>query len=458
MELMFDKVVLLSGTSGVGIGDMLERARDLHGDNAAYASFEDYVKNIGKKGIYTIASNLLWTPESALDVYNRAFRAMLRDLEDQKRRGAKIAFIETHVSYLSVHTLIPNPILHKMLRLGREATVLYYADDFYHALLRMARWVKEAYHFAMSEGFVIDPLSYLMWRGLDHSILIMLRGQYQNLETLLVGMKHPDATHNRILAYSALPSHRARMEYLLAYMSHPISGVRSDFLRLRESGELESIADHPFVKNFEQFKRRLWSRCRNLILFEPTSIDEILGPHDVENGYVVTKQNRWPHGRAHDYENMYPVDIFDEDTFGALYGGALTYEEVEPLEIKTASILDYRGEARQFYLNRMLRIISDHIEVRDYEYVGQSSAVIVYEPIYKSIVTGEETPSKGVRKEINRAESQAKAIYVVASGEMVSRVASMASGIFGERITPIKLSSPDDPRELLEILSEAGFC
>ena len=454
MEPVFDKVVVLSGTSGVGVGGMLERARGLHGETAAYADFENYVKRIGKSGIYTAASNLLWTPGSALEVFNRAFRAMLRDLEEAKRRGARVAFISTHLSYISIHTLIPNPLLHKILGLGRETTVLYYVEDFYHALLRIARRITESKHKYTAEGFTIDPLSYLLWRGLDHSLLIMLRAQHTNLETLLVGMKHPDETHNRILNYAVLPHHRARMEYLLAYMSHPISGVRSDYWSLAREGKVRSISEIPFVQRFEEFKRRLWSKCRNLILFEPTSIDEILGPEEETGEYVVTRENRWPHWRQYEYSDMYPVDIFDRSTFGLLYGGSLSGEAEE----KTDSILDYGAEARQYYLKRMLRIIKDHIEVRDYEYVGQSSAIIVYEPVYKSIVTGSKVPSRGVRKEISRAESQAKPLYVVSSEETIDKVSDMASGVFGERINPIKLEDPRDPGELVRILSEAGLC
>ncbi len=457
MEPLFEKVVILSGTSGVGIGDMLNRAMNLYGDEAAYAKYEDYVRFTGKFGIYTAASNLLWAPRSALDVFRRAFDAMVADLREKARGGARVAFIETHLSYISVHTLIPNPIIGSLIALGKETTILYYVDDFYHALYRIAKRIEQTPYLYIAENFVIDPLSYLMWRGLDHSLLIMLRAQYPNLETLMIGMKHPDETHNRVLQYAGLPTHKGRMRFLLAYISHPISGVRSDYYVLSNRGELSSIADHPFVKNFEAFKRKLRNRCKNLILFEPTTIDEILVPEGEEiEEYVVTLSNRWPHGRMNEYEEMYPVDIFDRELFGTLYGAVLA--PLHKAEVKTKSILDYGGDVRKFYLNKLLGIIKDHIEVRDYEYVGQSSAIIVYEPIYKSIVTGSLSPSRGVRKELNRAESQSKAIYVAASGDTISHVAREASGVFGERINPIKLNDPSDPSQIIEILRQAELC
>jgi hypothetical protein len=382
---------------------------------------------------------------------------MVADLEEQKRRGARIAFIEMHLSYISVHSLIPNPMLHKVLSLGRESAILYYVEDFYHALLRIAKRIEETPNLYIAESFVIDPLSYLLWRGLDHSLLIMLRAQYENLETLLISVKHPEETHSRLLQYVGKPHYKARREYLLAYMSHPISGVRSDYHILSQRGELGSLSDHPFVKNFETFKRRLRNRCKNLILFEPTTIDEILLPEGVETSeYIVTKENRWPHARENEYEDMYPVNIFDKETFGHLYGAA--FASPEQVKARTTSILDYGSEAREFYLNRLMSIIKDQIEVRDYEYVGQSSAILVYEPIYKSIVTGKVAPSRGVRKEINRAESQSKAIYVSSSEETISYVASQTGGVFGERINPIKLSDPSDPGELVDILREGGLC
>ncbi len=457
MEPVFDKVVVLAGTSGVGLSYALEKARTLYGDDAVYAVFEDYVKGIAKAGIYTVATNLLWAPQPALDKFHSAFNSMLSDLVDGARRGARIAFIETHLSYISVHALIPNPILDKIIGLGREATVIYYVDDFYHALLRMAKKIEETPNLFIAESFIIDPLSYLLWRGLDHSLLTMLRAQYPRLEAFIMGAKHPDETHSRLLMYAGKPRARARREYLLAYMSHPITGVRLDYYRLLEKGEIRSMAEHPFIRRFETFKRRLRSRCRNLVLFEPTSIDEVLVPEGKEpEEYVVTRENRWPHPREHDYEDMYPVDIFSKETFGHLYGAAMA--SIEELQIRTASILDYGGDVRRYYLSRLLQIIADQIEVRDYEYVGQSSVVFAYEPIYKSVVTGQYSPSRGVRKEISRAESQAKAVYVCASEDTVTQFAKETSKIFGERSTPIKLSDPSDPGELVEILREGGFC
>ncbi|MCE4624631.1 MAG: hypothetical protein F7C35_02035 [Desulfurococcales archaeon] len=457
MEPIFDKIVVVSGTSGVGLSYVMDKARTLYGDQAAYASYEEYVKEIGKAGIYTAASNLLWTPSSALDVFSRAYNAMVDDLLDQKRAGAEIAFIETHLSYISVHSLIPNPILHRILSLGREATILYYVDDFYHSLLRMALRIREAPNLHIAEGFIIDPLSYLYWRGLDHSLLIMLRAQIPNIETLLVGAKHPEETHSRILQYAGLPTHKARRRFLLAYMSHPISGVRSDFFELYKRGELKSLSEHPFVKRFETFKRKLRRRCSNLILFEPTTVDEIVTPeNETTTSYRVTKDNRWPHGREHEYEDLYPVDIFDNERFGPLYGAS--FATASMLRAKTTSILDYGDEVRAYYISRLLAIVKDQIEVRDYEYVAQSSAVFAYEPIYKSIVTGEANPSRGVRKEINRAESQAKAIYVTSSEETIHKVADQTAGLFGERVTPIKLSDPSDPEELIQILREGRLC
>ncbi len=119
------------------------------------------------------------------------------------------------------------------------------------------------------------------------------------------------------------------------------------------------MSEHPFIRRFEAFKRRLRSRCRNLVLFEPTSIDEVLVSETVEpDEYVVTRENRWPHPREHDYEDMYPVDIFDGEAFGKLYGGGLS--SPAEMEHKTASILDYTGEARQFYLRRLLQRLVDH--------------------------------------------------------------------------------------------------
>jgi hypothetical protein len=43
VEELFEKVILLSGTSGVGLSYALDKAGTLYGDEAAIVKFEDYV-------------------------------------------------------------------------------------------------------------------------------------------------------------------------------------------------------------------------------------------------------------------------------------------------------------------------------------------------------------------------------------------------------------------------------
>ncbi len=460
-EPLFDKVVLLSGTSGVGLSYFRRLAERLYGDRAFIADYEDYVKDISKTGIYTVASKLLWSPNSALEVFRDAYNAMVSDAVEARRKGARVAIIETHLSYLSVHMLIPNPVIHRIIGLGGEAAIIYYLDDFYHALLRMARYANENPKLHHVEGFIIDPLNYMAWRGLDHSLLNMLRARYSGvLEALIMSAKHSEDTHKRLLDYSVKPRLEGRREHLLAYVSHPITAIRKEYARLKREGTLKSIAEHEFVRNFETFKRRLVRSCPSLILFEPTTIDEISGEvGGGEDQYVVTREDRWPHERMRDYEDMYPVDIFDRETFGIIYGGSLSGQTAR--EAATDSILDW-DEARPYYLRRLDRMIRDQIEVRDYEYVSQSSAVIAYEPIYRHRYIREKdrewSPSRGVSKELARAESQSKAIYVVAEPRAASEFVKETRGLFGEKIIPIELSDPSSPDELLVVMRESGFC
>jgi hypothetical protein len=153
---------------------------------------------------------------------------------------------------------------------------------------------------------------------------------------------------------------------------------------------------------------------------------------------------------------MYPVNIFDKKTFAILYGGG--YEGGStPI---SRSILD-QDEAKPYYLQRLEAMIRDQIEVRDYEYVSQSSSIIAYEPVYtyRYLSDLKPSPSRGAMKELARAESQSKSIYIVApSHEAAANFIDATSGLFGEKISPIVLSDPRNPKELVEILGEAGFC
>ncbi len=459
-EALFDKLVITTGTTGIGLGWVLERARKVYGDAALYAKFEEYLQDIGKSGVYTIASSLLKTPNSALEIFNRAFEALREDLAREARRGGEgVAFVEAHLSYLSIHTLIPNPMLHRLLSLGREVTIIYYVEDYYHALKRMAERIRRHPRLYEVEGFIVDPLSYMTWRGLDHNLLNMIRASYPHVETLIAGIKHPVETHLRLLRYAGMPRLEGRREYLLAYLSHPISKVREDYAYCR--GDFESLAEHPFVHNLERFKDTLIRRCKRLILFEPATIDELVEPRRCDGkrepgSYRIDSRDRWPHARMEDYRSMYPVDVFDREEFGPLYGGSLA--RVPRPEARTASILDYGPEARDFYLARLRGMIKDQIEIRDFEYVNQASAVIAYEPVYKTLSDGSWHFSQGVRKELARAESQAKAIYVFASSEALPELMRHAMGLFGEKVNPIVLDDPGDPSDALDLLAARGVC
>jgi hypothetical protein len=446
------KLVLLTGTSGVDIDDVLALARELVEagvipGRVGVVKFEDFITSRLLAHITSVLRYFIESRPSALAHFNEAYEALKEVVAGE---GYTTLYLAAHLSYMVEGHLIPNPALGKILGLAEEATVIYYVEDYYDALDRIRRRSSELQDLLAS--FNLDPISYLEWRGLDHNLLGLLSSMHGNVETIVFGIKHPRETHERLLIYAALPRMEARRRFHPAYFSHPITYYRRVYARLKALKGEASISSLRGVRRLEEIKEELRRRLPTLILFEPTTIDEILEdppteaaraagcaencPEGLEEGEpvvtpLVTSDNRWPLPRGvlhrdYSYMDKRALNIVGSD-FGALYG-------VDTLEGLREAFCPRQcspspSSCPSVEASRLRRLIDLQVRVRDYEYVAQSSLLIASTIVY---LTRDErgwraflVRSQGMEAEIRRAQALGRPVYLL--------------------VDPVILEDPEDP-------------
>ena len=291
--------------------------------------------------------------------------------------------------------MVVNPLLYRVLsdpRL-RLAGVLVVVDDYYHGLYRVAERVARGDYI----GDTIDPLSYLQWRGFDLGVAISLL--HHGADVVIFNAKHRVETYGR-LARLLLKGERG---YRIIYFSHHIRSLRE-----KAAAERRPLRELEEVREIEEFKKWLIDACPNIVLIEPTTVDELVTGPDGGLETRITRDNRWPH----DYETIldypYPVDLASP-LFEELYDvGVLRNPQ---------------------YVGMLVEVIRAQIVSRDLFYVSQSQAVVAYRPFMGG------RPSHGVTVEYTSASAQGKPVYAyVESDEEYARLREMFTDFMVRRV------------------------
>ncbi len=401
------RVVFLMGISGLDLGKVLELAQGL---GAATAKYEDFVEEEFKAPIYHVSELLLVRYSGVRDRFDKAFDKMMEYLEAS---GKEAAVVAAHAAYYRRNNVVASPVVARIAMLasrGLEVSVIDYVDDYYHVLYRVAKRIERGETPGVAGFQVLDPLGLLYWRSTHHSIAQVLT--LFGARLYLYASKHSQESHRRLLAM-LIGQESETGPYRTAYISHPITLVRK---KAEEQGE--PLDRFPDALEIEEFKKSLEKECPSLVLFSPTTIDELItrpGTEELETR--ITRENRWPHEEngLHDYP--YPVDLGSEFFDKYLY----------PVKQTTKN---------PGYLAQLRSSIEASIERRDLGYVSQADMIIAYRPtMYLATHMGVET-------EIKTAIAMGKPVYSVMPPE--------------ERSTAYKLFRFEYPlystQELLNIL------
>ena len=468
------RVVILSGITGIGFSHILDYVKRGVGglEGGCVVKFEDYLR---LHGPCHNVSDLVALYQYAGQGAEREFReAACRMIEDLKRRGCRCAVIAAHTTYMigSDPSTIPNPALDLLTRMAENVSFVSVVEDWYDSIKRIADRARARQEGAgcpsRPSGFGIDHERILAWRQVDINVAQTALRYVPNGRWFLLAAKHPRDTIVALVDYLLGDCGGTRPEgarqYVLAYFSHPISSVRRYHLALRALiARAGCRTPHPpplgvnilatLIEGFKGFLKRRYPTMsyyqaspagegrgeRRLILFEPTTVDELmsdcfLGHEEVMCWYILpplfAPDLRWPFGTTSGHQGGDGDEIARRYLWWRrwLAGGqpaSLTTLKDELSETYDPGIFNlFKGlighlksgipgrGALEAYYARNKPVIDSQIEMRDYAYVNQSDVVIALLPVLVVLDPGGDrgknvevvwSESKGVINEIHRA-------------------------------------------------------
>jgi hypothetical protein len=373
-----ERLVVLSGTSGTDVSRVLSFAEKELG--VATAKFEDYVEDAFRAPIYHVAELLLVSYTAAAEKFRRAYEAMVRNLS-----GAREAVIGAHLAYYRRSNVVISPLVESLIRLtsrGAKVAVIDYVDDFYHILYRLAERVTRGRTPEVTGFQVLDPAGLLYWRSTHHSIVQLL--SLHGVETVVYASKHSGAGHARLIAKLLGRRTEDGKRYETVYVSHPITRVRE-----KAAKEGVPLSRHPDALDIEEFKKMLEERCPHIVVYSPTTIDELIpGEQGEPLATKITREKRWPHFDNGIHAYPYPVDL----------ASSLFDKTIYPVD---------RTIGNPGYLEFLKAEIEASIERRDLGYVAQADYIVAYRPT----MYGQQ--HMGVETEIKTAIATAKPVYSI---------------------------------------------
>jgi len=468
--LLLDRVVLVSGTSGVGLRELYRHVRGLHGFEGCVADFEEALLSTaalprGYGIVYLVTLASISRPQ-VVQHFKKTARRLVEGLAG---RGCARALVFAHLSYIVRGNIFPNPVVRELLGYARERALIYLMDDYYDAVARIVSKLGSPFHHPLvpyqgARVEHVDPLSYLEWRGYDLNQLGLLEAWDPGLEIHIVASKHPYPVVERLLhrLYEGAPLRTV-------YVSHPISYQRTLYSRLPyHAMKRASLGGMPLVMVIEAFKEALLG-VEDLIPYSPTTIDEYLktnarlyyedtyrcdqalqdcaGPRDpgrleemsVPSIFWVRRRDRWPEPRDGMIRRLTgeepgDVDLVEVLARTRLFLGKSPYDQAvtsavfevcqEWLSIFQATV---EGDYHSTISRRILTLVKNQIEARDYQYVAQSDSTLAVTPV---LVVSEEAarlldgegggvrpglyivPSRGMDAEISRAKALGKPVQL----------------------------------------------
>ncbi len=447
-EYILDNLVLISGVTGTEIESILEIARGdpevsrILNRGRCIFKFEDLVGEValGPCGdISQVIKLLLISRPSARSIFRRALE---RFKDKSISNKCKSAILSIHFSYLSRDVPTPNPILGEIVRLARNVKAVHISEDWYDILYTISERLEQGECGSQYSPYNFNYLTILYWRGIDMSISELLMEQHSNVTSYLYAIKHPQETTARFLRY-LLGSQSLEP----VYISHPISSLRRAHVMLKCVSPRLKLGDLLLVKIIEEFKKAYLKMRKNIILFDPTTIDEkmmdtedsilhgLCPEHSVRGEcrtaftfLYINGGNRWPIPSSAPRMRKGHYKYVEDGVDLVPRLARLTGEEEALIKDEVCSGNRGLWGVYELIARRVQSIIDSHIEIRDYKYVEQSKYVIVALPAIYSLNPVSDgnrevhtqgyaikiwlIESQGVYNELARAQALAKPIYV----------------------------------------------
>ncbi len=431
-----DRLIVITGVTGTDIRKFLDEARHLSGilgSSECIQKFEDIIEDtvLGPCGEITQVIKLLQISRpQAVRIFKQAVDRVRRILRDHECRHA---ILGVHLTYLSGGTVVHNPVLRDILELARDVRIVHVSEDWYDIIYTIASRLKLRRGDPCTPSYSpykISPNLVLHWRGVDMDVANMIEDLGWG-KSYQYAAKHSRENTRRFL------EHLLTDKYKTAYISHPITTIRSLYTKLKcEYSKCKvldsefSIGDIPFVKMIDAVKHVFMKE--RIIVFDPTTIDELVKDtvkirvKEKEQSscgqfaYVyVNNMNRWP---------IRPDVVRGEQFYNRRDNIEDSVVLVSPRESYVLTMLKEHfvknggwdgNNAAHPIIEYIKDMIVNQIEIRDYKYVEQSSFLVVAAvAIYKLEKRGDKwnlsvwlMESQGSDREMQRALALSKPIY-----------------------------------------------
>ena len=442
-----DSVVVVTGASGAGVSGLRQwLTSSPEFSDVRIVDFEERLSDkLGGMHVERIAYHLMSSSRQALlSKFNEALEEIV-----EEARGGSLA-VTLHASYVTKSVVVLNPALLRLPALARRTTIVYLVEDYYDAVRRIAEdhLARSNLRRLKTPGYDIDPYTYLYWRGTEFTALTALKSMYPDrLRVYVFGAKHPLETYRRLFAM-LLKGERGRTVYL----SHPIT-----LPRILSSLAGAPLHANPMVQAVSKIRDILLG-LRGVIVFEPTTIDELitvpaeraLEACGLQRAGGLVPDECIPRSPQASGEVLTPV--IDGELRWPLPEGLppwLRYPYAQPggslnmaTDLAMVSLMDgflrqlclnYACNGRASYLaDRLRSIITAQIEARDYAYVEQSSVIVLVAfAVYKTRLQDGRVEldtgiyiAPGAEAEVRRAHALGKRLIVALVPMPLERIAS----------------------------------
>jgi len=360
-------VIFIGGASGTDQKKASDNICNSLG-NAIPLKFDEYLEEEAGYPPYLLFDHFYRDRKTITEYVNKACDSIVQEVEKNTSEGKNVMLL-LHFTYFRRGHIIPNPALEFLLRKLNPKSILVLVDDCYHCLFRILQRIIRNRRPLFQE---LDPLSFLVWREAELSQALSLT--YRGYPVYLVANKHDKRTLIRLVQH-AFGFRKCK----LAYISHHITMPRRKAIERKISlDKLEEVIE------IQDFKRKLIEKCDNLVLFDPTTIDELIYDEDNNLKLAINKEDRWPFFESLHDDYIFPVDLSSNDFRRELYSS---------IDVKNTS-----------YREQMRYQIEMQIESRDFLYINQSDMLIVYRPTMYNVASG-------IMAEIYTAMAQQKPVY-----------------------------------------------
>lgn len=291
-----------------------------------------------------LSSSMPYFLDSYLDKQRNEWYGAVNQLLDKiDREQYDHVIISMHLTYFR-HNTYWSLIDANALKEFKFDMIITLIDDAYSVWNRIRSRESRERH-----GVYIRLRDVFIWRTVEIMMADML-ATVLGIRNYVMAIKHPIDTFYKLM-FTKLPK---------AYLSHPISHVRGN----REA-----------INEITGFARRLRDV---VVLFEPTTIDELIIEYNWFNrgqSTIINREDRWP---VDNDDGEYPIILVDD----------------EVREVVAKNPVTKRS------------LIQDQVMKRDYRYIEQSDIVVAYRPRYGGVL------SRGVFSEVTVAVNIGKPVYV----------------------------------------------